>query len=287
MTIQESMTSSRPSPKPFLWIILAAAAVFFSSQAKKNEAMIASGQTQIEGQPVTYQALTKRRIYFGHQSVGADIVKGIKEITGEEYATRLRVVEAEGPAAFGQPVFAHSYIGENGNPDLKIDRFETIIRSGVGNRADIAMFKLCYIDIVAGTDVPKIFTHYRETLSRLEKTYPHVKFVHITVPLTTLQTGPKAWTKRALGRSAGGYEENVARSAYNELLRKEYAGREPIFDLAKMEATTPDGSISSFTANGRQVDMLTPAYTTDGGHLNELGRRRIARELLRFLDTLK
>jgi hypothetical protein len=270
-----------------MMMVLAAVALLFASQAKKSETMIASGQTEIKWQAATLPALSARRIYFGHQSVGADIVKGIQEITGAEKPVSLHVVEASGPAAFGQPVFAHSRIGENGNPDSKIDQFAAIIRGGVGNRADTALFKLCYIDIVAGTDVRKIFSHYKETMSLLKKAYPGTRFVHVTVPLTTLQTGPKAWVKRALGRPVSGYQDNITRSAYNELVRKEYAGTEPIFDLAKIEATFPDGKRSSFLENGLDIDTLVPAYTMDGGHLNELGRRRAAEGLLHVLEGLK
>ncbi len=281
------MTSLRWRYKLLMGMVLAAVAVLAASQAKKSETMIASGQPQIEGQAETFQALSTRRIYFGHQSVGADIVKGIQEITAGKQSARLHVVMSADSSAFDQPVFAHSRIGENGNPDSKIDQFADIIQSGAGNRADTALFKLCYIDIVAGTDIQKIFSHYRETLSRLKKTYPGTRFVHVTVPLTTLQTGPKAWAKRALGRPAGGYQDNIARSAYNELMRKEYAGREPIFDLAKIESTFPDGKRSSFLDNGYEIDTLVPAYTTDGGHLNELGRGRAAQELLHVLEGLK
>jgi hypothetical protein len=287
MTIQEPMTSSRWRSKLLIGMVLAAVAVVYASQAEESQPMIANGQIEIKGEAATFQALSTRRIYFGHQSVGADIAKGIQEITGGEQTARLHVVETADPAAFGQPVFAHSHIAENGDPDSKIDQFAAIIRGRVGDRADTALFKLCYIDIVAGTDVQKIFSHYKETLSQLKKNYPVTRFVHVTVPLTTLQTGPKAWVKRALGRPAGGYEDNIARSAYNELVRKEYAGREPIFDLAKIESTFPDGKRSSFLENGSDIDTLVPAYTTDGGHLNELGRRRAAQELLHVLEELK
>src|SRR5512143_1998993 len=134
MTIQKSMMSSRWRSKLLMGIVLAAVAVLAASQTKKSETVIASGQPQIEGQEATFQALSTRRIYFGHQSVGADIVKGIQEITAGEQSARLHVVMTADPTAFGQPVFAHSRIGENGNPDSKIDQFAAIIRGGVGNR---------------------------------------------------------------------------------------------------------------------------------------------------------
>jgi hypothetical protein len=35
------------------------------------------------------------------------------------------------------------------------------------------------------------------------------------------------------------------------MLLSTYAGKEPIFDLAKVESTYPDGNRSSITSNGR------------------------------------
>jgi hypothetical protein len=70
------------------------------------------------------------------------------------------------------------------------------------------------------------------------------------------------------------------------MLRKEYTGKEPIFDLAALESTNPDGTRLSFTQNGKTAYALVPTYTTDGGHLNEQGRKLVAEQLLIFLASL-
>lgn len=56
-----------------------------------------------------------------------------------------------------------------------------------------------------------------------------------------VQTGWKALVKRLLGRAPYGTVENVRREEYSRLLRQAYAGREPVFDLARVESTAPDG----------------------------------------------
>jgi lysophospholipase L1-like esterase len=109
----------------------------------------------------------------------------------------------------------------------------------------------------------------------------------VTLPLTTVQTGLKAFAKRLLGRAPYGTVENVRREEYNELLRAAYAGREPLFDLARIESTAPDGSAVRVRWQGAVAPALAAQYTDDGGHLNVEGRRRAARELIAVLAAAR
>ena len=70
---------------------------------------------------------------------------------------------------------------------------------------------------------------------------------------------------------------NINRNQFNEILRKEYEGKAPIFDLAKIESTYPDGKTSY---------SMVPDYTYDGGHLNETGRKKAAEQLLVLLANI-
>ena len=63
-------------------------------------------------------------------------------------------------------------------------------------------------------------------------------------------------------------------------------GKEPLFDLAMVESTYEDGSRYTFSANGHTYYALVPEYTKDGGHLNELGQKVAAEQLLIFLAGL-
>ncbi len=56
-----------------------------------------------------------------------------------------------------------------------------------------------------------------------------------------------------------------------------------IFDLSKVESTYLDGSRESFEKDDGTYYALSPDYTYDGGHLNELGRKLAAKELIRVL----
>src|SRR5207249_2637509 len=98
--------------------------------------------------------------------------------------------------------------------------------------------------------------------------------VGVTAPLTDVQGGAKGLLKRLLGRAPYGAVENLRREQYNALLRAAYRGREPIFDLARVESIAPDGRAVTAQWNGSVVPVLAPAFTDDGGHLNAPGRLR-------------
>jgi hypothetical protein len=233
-----------------------------------------------------WQRLAEKRIYFGHQSVGENILAGIRDLMKENPQIRLNLVKTHDPAAFNIPVFAESDIGKNEDPTSKCQAFGDYMVKGLGNKVDIAFFKFCFVDVTADTDVDQVFTEYRTTLARLKEKYPKTLFVHVTVPLTTVQTGVKVWVKQIIGRRIGGYDENMQRGKYNERLIKEYGGKEPIFDLGRIESTYPDGARSSFPKDGHVYYSLVPAYTYDGGHLNERARKLVAEQLLVLLASL-
>jgi lysophospholipase L1-like esterase len=80
-----------------------------------------------------------------------------------------------------------------------------------------------------------------------------------------------------------GEEDNMKRSIFNRMLKEKYGSR--VFDLAGVESTYPDGAKAEFSKNNGKFAYLIPAYSDDGGHLNKLGKQRIAEELIRFLSN--
>jgi|EndMetStandDraft_4_1072995.scaffolds.fasta_scaffold174526_2 hypothetical protein len=227
--------------------------------------------------------LQAARIFFGHQSVGADIMAGVEDLVKSTPQLQLRVVQLQGPSLPAGPFFAHEKIGENGKPSLKTDVFATLMEDGFNKNLDIALHKYCFVDIEASTDVGRLFAHYKETLARLRAESPNVRFVHVTTPLTVVQSGWRATVKRMLGREPDHYGDNITRQRYNELMRHEYAGREPLFDLARIESTRPDGSRETISWGDQSAFALVPDYASDGAHLNPVGRRYVAEQLLVFL----
>jgi hypothetical protein len=238
----------------------------------------------------TWKKLAGKRIYFGHQSVGYNIVDGIRNNMKGNPDIQLNVIETDKPANLNTSFFSHSAIGQNFNPKSKCDSFNNTIINNLEGNVDIAFFKFCYVDFDENTDVDKVFAEYRNVLSGLKSRYPKTVFVNITAPLTTPPTGFTAAVKRAvkqlLGRHFIRMEDNIRREEFNEKLREECVGREPLFDLAKAESTFPDGTRASFSKEGRTYRTMVPEYTDDGGHLNEPGRKFVAEQLLIFLANL-
>ena len=149
------------------------------------------------------QALEKlalAKIYFGHQSVGSNIMEGVNDLMGQDPRLKLKIEETDTPSTFQGGVFSHGPVGKNENPASKIDDFADKINAGVGGKADIAFFKFCYIDVMADRNIDELFSHYRKTMAGLKNSYPKTTFVHVTVPLTIVQTGPKVFIKKMIGR---------------------------------------------------------------------------------------
>jgi hypothetical protein len=234
-----------------------------------------------------WKTLEKKKTFFGHQSVGDDIIAGINDLLKENHQTRIRIVASKASTYFRSPVFAHYYVGKNTNPTSKINAFASYLKNGIGETVDIAFFKFCYVDINGQTNIDRLFTEYKNTLKYLKNDYPKTTYVHVTVPLTVTKTSIKTWIKLLMKQTyIWEYDDNIQRNKFNHLLREEYKAYDPIFDLATIESTFPNGKTCSFTRNGTVYHSLVPAYTTDGGHLNELGRRVIAGQLLLFLASI-
>ena len=116
-----------------------------------------------------WEKLSEKKIYFGHQSVGFNIVDGINALIKEYPQIKLNIVETNKLAGFKKGVFAHSRIGKNCEPETKIDEFNQFIETGLEEQPDIAALKYCYVDVTGKTDVEKIFEeYYKPGLSRNE-----------------------------------------------------------------------------------------------------------------------
>src|SRR3989339_519067 len=263
--------------KPWLFLLVLSGILLFQSCGRQGMAANEGVQVNLDRQ---IELISSKKVFFGHQSVGYNIVVGINELLGGADSGIIRIVETSSVKDFGAPVFAHSAIGRNKEPLTKMDGFKKTMDSGVGNRVEIAFFKLCYIDISAETDTKALFAHYAKVMAYLESKFPKVRFIHFTVPLREVIGGPKAGFKRILGLNVWGDEDNIKRTEYNEMMRNKFASTGRLFDLARYEAEYAGGKSSGFKLRGKIYPSLAHIYTDDGGHLNKTGREVVARRLL-------
>lgn len=248
-------------------VLLGAAALSVGSPSGRSEEQDVT-QTISKAE---IETAAKKRIVFGHQSVGRNILEGASRIAKEQ-GVELNVVETRRPPAEGAGVF-HFGVGENGDPKSKIDDYAGVVGGADFPNADIALVKLCYVDMNAGADGVALAKSYAGALEKLQKEHPATRFVAVTSPLTTVQTGPKAWVKGVMGRPTG-EQENEVRQKFNEYLRQQF-GPGRIFDLAKIES---EGSVS-------KAPSLRGDLTDDGGHLNEKGQRLAGAAFLKLIAT--
>jgi hypothetical protein len=232
------------------------------------------------------QKLSTKKIFFGHQSVGDNIIDGINKIMASNKTLRLNIEKTTDAARFDRPVFAHEAVGRNDDPESKIRDFHDFMDKGIGSKADIAFVKFCFWDIRSKTDAQQVFARYKAMLAGLKAKYPKVIFVHFTVPLMTHNTGLKAKIKSILQMDDETDIDNIRRNELNDLLLGEYSGKEPVFDIAKAESTLPDGRRTAVTIKEKEYYYLAQEYTNDGGHLNDPGKKAIAEQLLKFLAAL-
>lgn len=257
-------------------LVLASSALLFACASKEvSEAPLDSSAAD------ELRKLARLRVYFGHQSVGENIVLGLEDLKQRAGVSALEIVRLDPGVPPRGPAFMHSAVGQNHAPGSKFDAFLALMDGPLAGKVDVALVKLCYVDIDKETDVDAVFARYVALVEAMKSRHPEVRLVHVTAPLMVKEGYGRF---KYLIKSALGMEnDNVRRNRFSQLLRDKYAG-ELVFDLERIESTYPDGSRESFDS-GRHFGLVH-GYTTDGGHLSEIGRRRVARELLRLLATV-
>lgn len=221
------------------------------------------------------QTLSEARVFFGHQSVGMNILNGIEGLMRDHPGIDLRIADYSTEITDTKGCLLHTAVGKNTEPLTKCLDFSRIIDQELSGRIDYAMLKFCYIDVNRDSDVEKLFSDYKQTMDDLIGRHPDITFIHATMPLRHSPGGLSVWIREILGRPNNSKLDNVKRNQFNRLLRANY-GNAPIIDIAASESTYPDGRRESFTWNGETYFSMIGDYTDDGGHLNEKGQRQVA-----------
>jgi hypothetical protein len=229
-----------------------------------------------------WRALETKRVVFGHQSLGGNILRGVRQLAARD-GIKLDINRQRTASAVKG--ISHFAIGKNGDPAYKIRDFAAAVDAGAAQGADVAMMKLCFEDVTASTDAKQLADDYIASLEALAQRHPSTSFVAVTVPLMAIQTGPKAWIKRLLGRQPNGYADNAKRAEFNKQLRDRYLAGGRLFDIAQVEAESTGQSCTA-PVDGQAVQALCPELTNDGGHLNGRGQELAGAAFLRFVSAL-
>ncbi len=268
--------------------ILIIIVMFFIHTCNKQEINIM--EEPIMTDAINFNTIVKKTIYFGHMSVGNNILAGVEEIINQEdFGVNLKLNHIKNSKQIDSIGFYHSNIGRNGDPFSKITAFkEFIINDSVGQKVDIAFFKFCYVDNKKDINVNDVINEYVNTINQIKKKYPKLKIIHFTCPLKTHSIKGRTILskfKRLAKRLLLGDIDNVRRNEYNSLLREKYSAENSIFDLAKFESINEDGIESTFSYKGKKYSSMQTFISNDGGHLNKQGQILIAKKLLEFLTV--
>ena len=246
-----------------------------SKQEKKS--MISTTQNKT----LDWRAFEQKKVVFGHQSVGNNILNGIKRLADRD-GVKINIHEQRSPPTMNG--ISHFPIGGNGDSLSKIQDFAAAINAGAAQGADIAMMKLCYVDFDTTTDAKKVADEYIASMEYLSQKYPNTSFIAVTSPLLVTQSGPKAWIKKIIGKQPSGYLDNLRRWEFNSRLRERYVTAGRLFDLAQVEAQS-NGKTCRVVVDGQEVEALCSELTNDGGHLNERGQELVATAFINFISA--
>ena len=259
---------------PILLIVIVI--IFYPNNMSKNVDKNLSGKIKI---------ISASHIFFGHQSVGANIITGLKELNSEQGSDYILFEKLNNDANLNGSYFVDLNIGNNGDPEGKFRDFVKNVDFLSDKKLNIAMMKLCFVDITKKSDIQNIFNSYVKMIDSLQIKYPNITFVHFTVPLKsqpTLFNKLKAFIKN---RTIDDPADNIARNTYNELLISKYPAKY-VFDIAKEESTYPDNKRESISVDGVHGYALIGDYSDDGGHLNKRGQAIIAAGLINKLSQI-
>lgn len=223
------------------------------------------------------------RVFFGHQSVGTDILAGAEALL-RGLVSAPAIVRTRSPASIEGPLIAHDLIGNNHDPASKLDDFAAAL-SGIEHCVDFVFLKFCYVDVTTMEQAHATFDLYRQRLRQLQSSHPALTFGHVTVPLRTAPAGLLYRMRAMLQGPHPEHVRNQARHWFNCQLLAEYGDSGLVFDLAAVESERADGSRVIHEVRGAPAPALHAAYSRDGGHLNETGKLRVARAFLDFLQA--
>ena len=159
--------------------------------------------------------VSRTKVFFGHQSVGMNVLDGVPGVYAAHGVAAPAIVEDGTEPGQDGGFVDHAFIGENAKPLVKIQDFDAKMRSGArpaGRRGD---------------DEVLLRRHHRPArtsprCSLLPRDHrrpgaglPQVTFVHVTVPLMTEQGQLSKLKSLLTGRSGNGPADNVARERLN------------------------------------------------------------------------
>ena len=229
---------------------------------------------------------TSKRIFFAHQSVGKNILDGIYDLYGENAFKIPNIINYMNNNLDHDNFLLHCNIGRNKEPLSKCEEFIKIIDATNALSLEYACLKFCYIDINVQTNIEELFNRYINIIEQLSKKHPQITFIHCTIPLRNMKSSLSIRLRELIGRPNRDKLDNIKREDYNQLIRNHYKS-DYIYDIAKQESVISDNKWLCFSYQGKKYLNLNPKYTYDGGHLNKIGRQKLAADFIALICRIE
>jgi len=193
--------------------------------------------------------------FFNHKSIGNNILDGLADLEMQDPGRYAISVQYSSGTAAG---INHYQAGSNGQPLSKVSGFAGLVKDG----HDVGMMKFCVGDFEPWTsyDAGDIWLAYRNMMIEQQAAHPDTVLVWWTSPLTTQSD--------ARGLASFTEFNGYVRAYVN-------ANGGVLFDIADIESHDSNGN--PISAGG--YEAMWNGYSTDGAHLNEAGRQRVASAL--------
>lgn len=221
--------------------------------------------------PQSYLDLAaQKNVVFDHHSIGGNIMTGMGTLESQNPGRYSFVSQFAPPGSWftthhGTGINIGEYQdGDNSYPQTKIDGFDSTIRNGIGNVANIAFMKFCFLDIYDdAANGLSTWNSYRAMMADLITTYPNTRFVWVTDPL-----------EQALSSAYINREKSLFNNALRQYVQ---ANGGILFDLADIESHDPNGNLIT---DSQGYEALYSGYAQNQDHhLNSAGQQRTASAL--------
>ena len=249
--------------------------------------------------------ITQRYMFFGHNSVGGNIVAGIGSVTNlrilspgtgdvsnygaRHFNTTTNDHSTRRPALLNTAYGLYSsYDGAITSINRFVDQVHGIMNGTMngnnfipGQRLDIVFMKFCYVvyENITNAQVDLIFNHYATQMALLQTEFPELIIVHFTQ------------TNRPCGNFQLIYDANARAMRYRQHILDTYGRTGRVFDLTLTEATNGQNvNYCPYTdSEGNPVLGMQQGYSVGGndGHLNDTGRRAVGNALADFLARVR
>jgi hypothetical protein len=204
--------------------------------------------------------------YFNHASIGGNILDGMRDLQSQDAARYSINIQFSSGTGAGINEYQ---AGSNGRPTTKIDGFASNVKDG----HDAAFLKFCTGDVpcVNGdTPIETMWTQYRDMMAAQQSQHPDTVLVWWTIPIIA-----RDHSRAQCDQELGWFNDQVRQYVQDQGLM--------LFDVADIESHDPSGDPIT-TSQG--YEAAWPGYTSDGAHLNETGRQRVANAVWHLLAEI-